>query len=88
MSKWSLQYTELISKHDYIKPNAPATEQQITEVEKSLGCALPKDIKELLSEMNGDGWFLFSVEQIIETNLTCRNMDCFMPLDCAAMYPA
>ena len=65
MSVWNLLYKELTGTHDYIKPNTPATQKQIAEVEKVLGCKLPTDLKELLLEIDGDNWFVFSTEQII-----------------------
>ncbi len=86
MSVWNLLYKELTGTHDYIKPNTPATQEQINEVEKVLDCKLPIDLKELLLEMNGDNWFVFSTEQIIESNLSARKLDCFMPLDCLLFF--
>ena len=47
---------------------SPTTYAQIAEVEVALSCELPYDIKNLLLEMDGDNWFVFSTEQIIETN--------------------
>ena len=38
MSVWNLLYKELTGTHDYIKPNTPATQKQIAEVEKVLDC--------------------------------------------------
>ena len=86
MSVWNLLYKELTGTHDYIKPNTPATQKQIAEVEKVLDCKLPTDLKELLLEINGDNWFVFSTEQIIKTNLSVRKLDCFMPLDCLLFF--
>ena len=86
MMDWHVIYRELTSKHNYIKPNPPATEKQISDVEKSLGCKLPNDLKELLLDMNGDNWLIFSTEQITETNLSARKLDCFMPLDCLLFF--
>lgn len=40
MMDWHVIYRELTSKHNYIKLNPPATEKQISDVEKSLGCKL------------------------------------------------
>ncbi|GEM_PF-5587372 len=60
MSVWNLLYKELMGTHDYIKPNTPATQKQIAEVEKVLDCKLPTDLKELLLEINGDNWFVFN----------------------------
>lgn len=86
MSDWNVLYKELVDQHDYIKPNPPATQEQILNVEKLLGKKLPVDLKELLLEMNGDSWLIFSTEQIIETNLSIRKLDCYMPLDCLLFF--
>ena len=86
MSDWNVLYKELTVQHDYIKPNPPATQKQILDVEKLLGNKLPVDLKELLFEMNGDSWLIFSTEQIIETNLSARKLDCYMPLDCLLFF--
>ena len=86
MSVWNLLYKELTGTHDYIKPNTPATQKQIAEVEKVLDCKLPTDLKELLLEINGDSWFVFSTEQIINTNLSVRKLDCFRPFDCLLFF--
>ena len=86
MSKWSQIYQDLTSKHDYIKLNPPATPTQVSKVEETLGCILPDDIKELLLETNGDNWFVFSTDQIVETNLSMRAFECFMPLDCLLFF--
>ncbi|MEM5770924.1 MAG: SMI1/KNR4 family protein [Bacillota bacterium] len=87
MGKWLTLYSELLKDHDYIKVNPPATKQQIDIVEKELGNTLPSDIKEFLSEMNGDSWFVFSAEQILENNLSCRDLHAYcMPLDCIVFF--
>ena len=86
MTDWKVIYQELTSKHNYIKPNSQATHKQISDLEKSLGNKLPTDLKELLLEMNGDNWLIFSTEQIAETNLSVRKLDCFMPLDCLLFF--
>lgn len=86
MSKWSTLYKELTDRHNYINPNPPATHKQLTAAEETLLLKLPSDIKDLLGEMNGDGWFVFSTEQIVETNLSLRKLDCFMPLDCMLFF--
>lgn len=86
MGKWSAIYRELTSKRGYIKINPPATQKQISKVEETLGNKLPADIKELLLEMNGDGWLIFSTEQMLETNRSVRELDCYMPLDCLLFF--
>lgn len=82
MNRWRSMYEELLKKHDYIKRNSPATQQQISDVETKLGVTRPDDIKSYLSEFNGDDWVVFSAEQLVETNLSVRSFGCFMPLDC------
>lgn len=86
MSKWNLLYEDLKSKHKYINLNPPASQEQITNVEQALNIELPYDIKELLLEIDGDNWLIFSTEQIIETNLAVRKLGCFMPLDCLLFF--
>ena len=86
MSDWNVLYKELTGQHDCIKPNPPATQKQILDVEKLLGNKLPVDLKELLLEMNGDSGLIFSTDQIIETNLSARKLNCFMPLDCLLFF--
>ncbi|MEL7622700.1 MAG: SMI1/KNR4 family protein [Clostridiales bacterium] len=86
MKNWNTLYKGLTSKLDYIKPNPPAAQQQILDAEKLLGNELPADLKELLLAMNGDGCFIFSVEQIVDTNLSARKFDWCMPLDCLLFF--
>ena len=86
MGKWSDLYEKLTSKHEYIKPNPPALHADIYTAEEKIGCKLPKDLADLLLEMNGDSWFIFSIEQIIEANLSVRQMDFYMPLDCILFF--
>ena len=86
MSDWNVLYKELTGQHEYIKLNPPATQKQILDIEKLLGNKLPVDLKELLLEMNGDSWLIFSTDQIIETNLSARKLNCFMPLDCLLFF--
>ncbi len=86
MSDWNELYKSLIDTHDYIKPNPPATQKQIFDIEKSLGIKLPMDLKVLLFKMNGDSWLIFSAEQIIEINLSVRKLECYMPLDCLLFF--
>ena len=69
-----------------MKPNLPSTQKQISDVEKSLGNKLPSDLKELLLQMNGDDWLIFSIEKIMEINLSVRQLDCYMPLDCLLFF--
>ena len=83
MGKWKELLDSIAVNKDYIKPNPPATEIQIKEVEEKLNIEIPKDIRELLLEFNGDQWFLFSTEDIIKTNLQVRKfMTGYMTLEC------
>ncbi len=86
MRDWNVLYKELTNKHNYIKPNSPATQKQIFDAENLLGNRLPDDLKELLLEMNGDSCLIFSIEQIVEINSSVRKLDCFMPLDCLLFF--
>ena len=83
---WNVIYEELTSKNNYIKPNPPAAQKQISDIEESLACKLPNNLMELLLQINGDNWFVFSTEQITETNLSVRKLGCFMPLDCLLFF--
>ena len=86
MGKWVLLYKDIKKRCESVCVNPPATQQQINDVEETLGNRLPDDIKALLLEMNGDNWFVFSTEQMIETNLSIRKLGCFMPLDCFMFF--
>jgi len=86
MSKWSELYKDLKRKYDDIELGPPATQSQISEVEEALGVKLPNDISELLLEMNGDGELIFSTTEIIERNLSMRELELYMPLDCLLFF--
>ncbi len=78
-------WKELILNCTYgtnVKFNPPATEKDILEVEAKLNISLPKQIKSLLSEFNGDNQFILSTKQIIEDNIINREIKEYMPLDC------
>ncbi len=54
-------WKELILNCTYgtnVKFNPPAAEKDILEVEAKLNISLPKQIKSLLSEFNGDNQFI------------------------------
>lgn len=59
-----------------IQPPCPLS--RISEAEEYVGHSFPKELKALLSEMDGDGWLLLSAQQIIEN--AERNRMCFYPL--------
>lgn len=60
--------------NEYVKPTAGADAAQIHSVEKALGCIFPPELKALLSETNGDGYLIFSEDEILETNIETRTM--------------
>lgn len=79
---WKELFTELSSNNKNVKLNPPATIDEILEVENILHLCLPDKLKNLLTEVNGDNWFIFSTKQIVETNTSLRELKCYMPLDC------
>lgn len=78
---WKELITSLKEFNDYVKFNPPANDIEFEQIENKLNIKLPIDLKKLLSEFNGDNWFLLSTTQIIEDNIRIRSMDVFMPLD-------
>jgi len=84
--KWKILLEQFTKENPYMKLNPPATEQQISEIEEKLHIHLPKDLKSLLRETNGDDFLLLSTDQIIEINLMVRTQDFYMPLDCLLFF--
>jgi SMI1 / KNR4 family. len=82
MKKWRYLIEKLSVNLSCVTLNPSAAETQIREVEEALKITLPNDIKECLSEFNGDNWLILSTSQIIEINSDVRNISGFMPLDC------
>ncbi len=64
-------YRELVEKYsegiEWVKIQKPATRLQIVSAELAVGHRFPKELTNLLSELNGDRWLLFSTDDIIET---------------------
>lgn len=56
----------------YVKPQIGADSAEIASAERRLNVRFPLELRSLLSEMNGDGFLLFSVEQIVQYNLDAR----------------
>ena len=83
---WREVVANLTQDNKYVKLKPPASIDYIALVEKKLNIMLPKDLKALLMEMNGDGNFLLSAEEIIETNISLRELEVFMPLDCLLFF--
>lgn len=65
-----LMYKELIEKltagNRWAKIQPPCSEKDIQKTEKNVGFPFPAELKALLRETDGDGWFLLSAERIIE----------------------
>jgi len=65
-------YLETVKKYEserpYGGPEPPADAKMIKEVEEYFKAPLPTDLKNMLSELNGDGYLLFSTERIVEEN--------------------
>lgn len=55
---------ELAKNVKHAVPGKPATLSEIKEAEEIVGCRFPAELRELLTEMNGDRWLLFSTEEI------------------------
>lgn len=66
-----LHYAE---SNEYVKPAAGADISDIHRAEKEIGCAFPMDLHTLLLETNGDGYLIFSVDEIVETVARVRTM--------------
>ena len=63
-------YKELITQvskgNEFVKIQPPCPEGEIDRVEKAFGYPLPKEVRALLRELNGDKYLLFSAEEIID----------------------
>lgn len=69
-------YLELINQYAldnaHIRPQPPAIESEVCEAEKNLDIKFPQELRELLSELNGDLWLIWSSSQIVEYNQQMR----------------
>lgn len=69
-------YLELITpkmpQNPWIRPQPPATPEQIRQAEEKMGVSFPQELRELLLELNGDRYLLLSAEKIVEYNLSTR----------------
>lgn len=63
-------YKELILQvskgNDFVKIKPPCPEKKIDRAEKAVGYPFPKELRELLSELDGDEWLLWSAKEIME----------------------
>lgn len=71
-------YRELIGKliagNNWAKLQEPCPENEIAMAEEYIGFTFPEELKALLRETNGDGWFLLSTEEIIRNVKTNREI--------------
>ena len=75
-------YRELILKlaqgNEWVKLQPPCPEAKIEAAEKTVGCRFPEELKDLLSELNGDRWLILSAEEIVKN--VKLNREGFLPL--------
>lgn len=74
-------------KNRYIAIQPPARDSEIAELVNILG-EIPLQLQEFLRETNGDGFLMMPTKQIIETNISLRELPTFMPLDCLLFFAA
>ena len=71
-------YKELLEKltagNRWAKVQPPCPEEDIQKAEKYVGFPFPTELKALLRETDGDGWFLLSAERIQEHVKTNREI--------------
>jgi hypothetical protein len=82
---WLEKVEALVQMNKYARVMPPAEDYEIKKLFDMFG-DVPSDLIALLKEANGDGDFLLSVDQIIETNLINRQIDGYMPLDCILFF--
>ena len=76
-------YKELVLKlsqnNEWIQIQPPpCADAQIDLAEKIVGYSFPKELRELLRELNGDKWCLLSAQEIIEN--VERNREIWLPI--------
>lgn len=69
---------ELAHDNPWVQIQPPCPESRIQDVEKVVGYPFPKELRELLLEMNGDHWLLMSAESILRN--VELNREIFLPL--------
>lgn len=57
---------KLTKKNKWVKIQPPCSGKDIETAEKEIGYAFPNELRELLSELNGDRYFLLSISEIVE----------------------
>ena len=78
---WKELLLKFAEDNSGIRLNSPATMEEISQVENTFNIVLPKELKDLLLEFNGDNWFILSTERIINDNLSNREIKGYKPLD-------
>ena len=69
---------ELSRGNEWVKIQPPCSEHAIAAAEKSVGYPFPKELRDLLHEMNGDKWLILSAEEMIKNVEWNRKI--FLPL--------
>ncbi len=68
-------YKELIlklsKKNKWVKIQPPCSDSKIDQAEEVVGYRFPRELRELLRELNGDNWCILSAEEIID-NVKCN----------------
>lgn len=65
---------ELSQGNEYVKIQPPCPKSEIDAAEKAVGYPFPKELRNLLQELNGDQWLLLSAKEIIENAERNREM--------------
>ena len=65
---------KLIAGHNWAKVQGPCSEKEVAEAEKYVGFDFPDELKNLLTEINGDRWFLLSADEIVSNVKTNREI--------------
>lgn len=70
---------EYAKENEWIKVQPPALMHEIERAQEYVGHPFPEDLVNLLLELNGDKWLIFSTEEIIETAFNTREYlsDCY-----------
>ena len=59
-------------ENQWVKIQPPAQMQEINKAQEYVGQKFPEELVNLLLELNGDKWLIFSTEDIIETAFNTR----------------
>ena len=63
-------YQELIAElsqgNSFVHPQPPCPAHEMNRAEKAVGYPFPKELRDLLRELNGDHWLLLSADEIIK----------------------